>query len=109
MATLLCCAVPALLVLLGFGTTVAALVSAAPWIVVLSRNKAWVFVAAGLLILGSRLYVRFVVSKVVVDGASCPPALSRATRAAWWTSVVVYSVGLFIAYLLGPLFLWGRG
>lgn len=108
-ATLLCCALPALLVLLGFGTTVAALIAAAPWLAVLSQNKAWVFFAAGLLIVGSRLYVRFVVPRVMVDGAACPPALGRVTRAAWWTSVAIYAVGFFVAYLLGPLLLWGDG
>ena len=44
---MICCALPSLLVLLGFGTTVAAVVSAAPWLVVLSQNKIWVFLAAG--------------------------------------------------------------
>ncbi|MCH7992627.1 MAG: hypothetical protein IIC35_09450, partial [Gemmatimonadetes bacterium] len=60
LGTLICCALPSLLVLLGFGTTVAAVVSAAPWLVVLSRNKIWVFLAAGLLILGSRAYSEYV-------------------------------------------------
>ena len=54
--TLVCCALPSLLVLLGFGSTVAAAVSATPWLVVLSQNKEWVFLLSGLLIMGSRLY-----------------------------------------------------
>lgn len=40
--TLVCCALPALLVLSGFGATVASLLSAAPWLVTLSRHKAYV-------------------------------------------------------------------
>jgi hypothetical protein len=37
--TLLCCALPSLLVLLGLGATVASLLSAAPWLVSLSHHK----------------------------------------------------------------------
>lgn len=106
LGTLVCCALPSLLVLLGLGTTVAAVVSAAPWLVALSRHKAWVFLAAGILIVASRLYARHVAPRAVADGAVCPLPLSRVTRLAWWTSVVLYGVGLFVAYALGPLLTW---
>jgi hypothetical protein len=107
--TLVCCALPALLVLLGLGTTVAAVVSAAPWLVALSRHKGWVFLAAGLLILGSRLYVRVLAPRLAPDGAACPLPLGRATRIAWLVSVAVYGVGFFVAYLLGPILTWLDG
>lgn len=109
LGTLLCCALPSLLVLLGLGSTVAAAVSAAPWLVVLSQNKGWVFLVAGLSIVGSRVYVRYVAPRVVVEGAVCPPVLSRMTRTAWWASVALYFVGVFVAYLLGPLLTWRQG
>ena len=101
--TLICCALPSLLVLLGFGSTVAAVVSAAPWLVVLSQNKAWVFLASGILIVGSRMYSAFITPRVVLEGAACSPALGRWTRAVWWTSVVLYGVGFFVAFALGPI------
>ncbi|MDX1578192.1 MAG: hypothetical protein R3266_06895 [Gemmatimonadota bacterium] len=103
LATLVCCALPSLLVLLGLGTSVAAAVSAAPWLVTLSRNKDWVFLGAGLLIVGSRLYIRHVAPRIAAGGSACPVPLSRLTRLAWWISVAVFSVALLIAYLLGPL------
>ncbi|MCI0432248.1 MAG: hypothetical protein L0271_01170 [Gemmatimonadetes bacterium] len=102
-ATLVCCALPALLVLAGFGTAVAGVLSAAPWLVTLSRHKGWVFVTAAVLIMSSRFYAEHVAPRFVPPGAACPPALSRATRMAWWVSVVVYAAGLFVAYALGPL------
>lgn len=49
-STLICCALPSVLVLLGMGTTVASLLSAAPWLVSLSRHKIWIFSVAGVLI-----------------------------------------------------------
>ena len=95
--------------LFGLGATVAAVVSAAPWLVVLSQNKGWIFLAAGLLILGSRLYARVVAPRVMRDGAACPVPLGRATRIAWWTSGVVYVAGFFVAYVLGPMLAWLDG
>jgi hypothetical protein len=106
LATLLCCALPSLLVLLGLGTTVAAVVSNAPWLVAISRSKEWVFTAAALLIASSRLYLRWIVPRVAATGAACPHYLSRATRTAWWTSVLLYSLAFFVAFLLGPILTW---
>ncbi|MGH7539418.1 MAG: hypothetical protein ACRELC_00290 [Gemmatimonadota bacterium] len=106
MGTLVCCALPALLVFLGFGATVAAAVSVAPWLVVLSRHKEWVFLTAGLLIAASRLYARHVAPRAVRDGGACPLPLGRATGAAWWASVAVYAAGAFVAFVLGPLLTW---
>lgn len=48
--TLLCCALPSLLVALGAGAVVASAVSALPWLVFLSYHKGWVFIVAGMLI-----------------------------------------------------------
>lgn len=42
LGTLLCCALPALLVLLGLGAAVASVLSSLPWLVTLSRRNAWV-------------------------------------------------------------------
>ena len=47
LGTLICCVLPIVLVALGAGSVVASLVSTAPWLVALSRNKEWVFLVAG--------------------------------------------------------------
>ena len=102
---LICCALPALLVFLGFGTTVAAVVSAVPGLVTLSQNKVWVFGFAGLLIAGSRWYALKLSPRLTPEGAACPPSLGRWTQRVWWTSVVVYGIGFFVAFALGPILL----
>lgn len=102
-ATLLCCALPSLLVLLGLGTTVAAIVPSAPWLVAISRSKEWVFAAAALVIIAGWSYPRWIVPRVAANGAACPPALSRVTRTAWWMSVVLYALAFFVAFVLGPI------
>ena len=50
-ATLLCCALPALLVFLGFGAVVASLVSNLPFLITLSEHKVIVFSVSALIII----------------------------------------------------------
>lgn len=103
--TLLCCVLPSLLVLAGLGTTVAAITSSVPGLVWLSRHKGWVFLVAGLIIGGSRLYSAFVAPRVAIEGASCPPVLGRWTRRVWWISVGLYAAGVVAVYAVGPMLL----
>lgn len=66
--TLLCCALPSLLVLLGLGATVGAVLSSAPWLVTLSRHKQWVFLVSGLLIAGNFVYLYKLAPKLRAQG-----------------------------------------
>jgi hypothetical protein len=103
--TLLCCALPILLVSLGLGAAVAGMVSAAPWLVTLSQYKAWLFAGtAVLLALRGWLTYR--------PGRRCPtdPALARAcarahnwNRRLWWIAGTIWTLGAFMAYLWLPL------
>lgn len=100
--TLVCCALPALLVALGAGAALSALVSAVPQLVWLSENKEALFVSAGLMLAASGALQwrnRF---------APCPvePALRDAclrTRKAslrvYWTSVAIFAVGGWFAFV----------
>lgn len=109
--TLLCCALPSLLVLLGLGATVASFLTAAPWLVALSRHKQWVFLAAGLLIAVSFLYVYRIAPLLKARGDACSveegftacDGATRLTRAALWISAAIYAIGFLTAYLLGPI------
>lgn len=103
--TLICCALPILLVTLGLGSAVVGLTGAFPWLVDLSRHKAWVFaVSAALLAIGGWM---------LYQGArSCPtdPTLGRLcsrldqwNRWIYWSSVAIWGVGVFAAYALLPL------
>lgn len=112
LGTLLCCALPSLLVLLGLGATVASVLSAAPWLVTLSRHKTWVFVLAGMLIGGNFVYVYRLVPRLRTKSAGCsvddPGACGRAgriSRVILWISGGLCLIGFFVAYLLGPALL----
>jgi len=106
--TLLCCALPILLVTLGMGATVAVWVSAAPWLVTLSHYKAWMFALSGtaLLAAGFLLYR---------PGRTCPTdarlarlcaVADRWNRRVLGLAGVLWIVGAFAAYLLLPLRRW---
>jgi mercuric ion transport protein len=108
--TLLCCALPSLFVLFGLGATVASLLSAAPWLVYLSRHKNWVFVISGLLIGGNFVYLYRIAPQLQLKRGACSPddpaaceTASRFSRVVLWTSGILYLIGCFTAYVLGPL------
>ena len=108
-STLICCALPSVLVLLGMGTAVASLLSAAPWLVSLSRHKIWTFSIAGTLIACS-FVMTYVIAPRLQDGETCNAddpttcgEVSKLSRVLLWGSAIVYSGGFFVAYLLGPI------
>lgn len=104
--TLLCCALPIMLVSLGMGAVVAAMASNLPFLVTLSLYKVWMFAGSGLLLsLGGWLLYR--------PGRTCPtdPELAILCTNAYiwnsrlyWTSVGIWCVGLFFAYIAEHLF-----
>ena len=110
LSTLVCCALPSLLVLVGLGATVASVVSEIPGLVTLSHHKNWVFTITGVLICGNFLYVYIVAPKLqsrrgvcdADDPLGCETA-SRMSRIILWCSGAIYLIGVFSAYLLGPL------
>lgn len=108
-STLICCALPSILVLLGLGTTVASLLSAAPWLVSLSRHKIWTFSLAGALIAAS-FVMTYLIAPRLQQGEVCEAddpttcgEVSKVSRVILWGSAIIWSVGFFVAYLLGPI------
>jgi mercuric ion transport protein len=108
-STLICCALPSVLVLLGMGTAVASLLSAAPWLVSLSRHKIWTFSIAGTLIAAS-FVMTYVIAPRLRDGESCEAddpstcgEVSKVSRFVLWGSALIWSGGFFVAYLLAPI------
>lgn len=111
-STLICCALPSVLVLLGLGTTVASVLSAAPWLVSLSRHKVWTFSISGVLIAAS-FVMTYIIAPRLRGAEACsaddPAACSRADRLSrilLWVSAAIWSTGFCVAYLLGPYLDW---
>jgi mercuric ion transport protein len=110
--TLVCCALPSLLVLLGLGATVASVLANAPWLVTLSRHKAWLFAASALLIAGNFYYVYRLAPRLLarsgacdVDDPTCARA-SRTSRGLLWVSAFLLAAGFSVAYVLPAILGW---
>lgn len=107
--TLVCCALPSLLVLLGLGATVVSFLSTAPWLVTLSRHKGGVFAVSGSLIALNFAYLHALAPGLRGEQA-CPAdeptacgTADRVSRAVLWISAAIYLVGFLTAYALGPI------
>ncbi len=98
-STLVCCAIPALLVALGAGAALSSLVSVFPQVVWLSEHKEGVFAFAGLMMAGSG------VMQWRNRNAPCPtdPALRNACLRTRKVSFVVYALSVAF-YLIGGWF-----
>ncbi len=105
--TLLCCALPALLVTLGMGAALAGFVSTVPWITTIAEHKMLVFVVAGgMLALAAYMQWR-------ARNAPCPadPAKAKACTRLRKISIgilafaiVIYAIGFFFAFLAADIF-----
>src|SRR5579863_9644694 len=98
--TLLCCALPILLVSLGLGAGVVYMTNTFPWLVTLSHYKIWTFTISG-------AFLALTAWVIYRPGRACPtdPELARLCRKAdrwnrwvFWLTVGVYCVGFFAAY-----------
>lgn len=103
--TLICCALPIILVTLGMGAAVASLTSSFPILITLSQHKIWVFAISGIL-----LAIAFWLT--YRDAQSCPtdPELARVceqtqrwNRRILWASIIIWSIGFSAAFLALPV------
>lgn len=104
LSTLICCALPSLLVSLGMGAVLAGIASNFPGLIWVSENKFSVFIFSGLLLLlnGIMLWKN--------RNAPCPidPKLRaaciqgrRISKNVYYLSLIVFGVGFFFAFLIG--------
>ncbi|MEM0984699.1 MAG: hypothetical protein AAGJ32_00485 [Pseudomonadota bacterium] len=106
-ATLVCCALPAMLVMAGMGAVMAGLIEAVPWITWLGKHKAITFLTAGSVLAAAGLW------QWRARNLPCPadPAKARACARlrsiswiVWWISVAAFAVGFFFAFVAVHVF-----
>ena len=105
--TLICCALPAMLVALGAGAALSTLISAVPGLVWISEYKEAVFVFAGIMLTVSGwLQWRSRFAPCPVDAAQRNACLRtrRSSALVYGASVVVFMVGGFFEFILPLLF-----
>lgn len=99
--TLLCCALPALLVTLGMGAVMAGLTASVPQLIWLSENKKPLFVVAALLLTlaGWMLWrARFLPCPIDLKQAEACKKLRKMSVIVYTLSVFLYFVGFFFAF-----------
>ena len=102
-STLVCCALPAMMVGLGAGAALSGLVTAVPQLVWLSEHKGLIFGTAGVLMAAAGL-----VQWRSRQSVACPDDAALAAACAttkdisvwvWWVSVAIYVIGAFFAFV----------
>lgn len=107
-STLLCCALPALLITLGAGAVMAGLTAAVPGVMWLSANKGPLFIASGLLLITSAFMqwrARSAPCPADPEQARACKSLRMLSRRILLSSSTVYVTGVFFAYLWPIIFL----
>jgi hypothetical protein len=103
-STLVCCTLPALLISLGAGATLAALVSAVPELVWISKHKVLVFGgAAAMLAIGGFMQMRPAACPADKRLAMACARYKRISRFTYLASVGIYLTGAFFAFGLPAL------
>ena len=100
--TLLCCALPALLVALGAGAALSTLIAVVPGLVWVSEYKEAVFVAAGVMLAVSgwlQWRARFAPCPVNPAQRDACLRTRRSSRRVYLMSVAVYALGGWFAFV----------
>lgn len=107
-STLLCCALPALLVTIGAGAVMAGISSNIPGYIWLTEHKVQLFILSGsLLALAIFFRWRSRNAPCPVDPASAKACtrLRRVSGIILWASIIIYVVGGFFAFFAADLLL----
>lgn len=107
-STLICCALPALLVSVGMGAVMAGLIETVPGITWMGENKPIVFTVAGLVLAASgawQWHARSLPCPADPAKAKACTRLRRISWVLWWIGVAAFVVGGFFAFFAVYLFL----
>lgn len=100
-ATLICCALPATIAAVAGGSAVVSLISAFPFLIIISQNKDWIFLGAGLLLIFNGIITLKPKGKLacsVTGGKGCKIA-GKFQKYMFWFSSALFIIGGFMAYL----------
>lgn len=102
-STLICCALPALLVSVGAGASLVGLLGAFPQLVWLSENKEVVFILSGFLIALSFWMQKRPEAQVCPTDPELREACIRTkswSQRVLWASLIIYAIGVTFAFIL---------
>lgn len=101
-STILCCALPIILVTLGMGAVFASLTASFPFITWLAEKSIYLFAIATILLLIGGYFI-------FIKPGSCPADKKLAemcnktkkfNKIIWWLSVIILTISFFFKYIL---------
>ncbi len=101
-STLLCCALPALLVALGLGAAMAGFLSNHPELIWISQNKIWLFSIGGIMLAGGgflQYKMKDMPCPINEKGEACADT-RKTSKYIYIVSVIIYLIGFSFAYIL---------
>jgi len=107
--TLLCCVLPAVVATIAGGAAVSSMLSAFPFLIPLSMNKAWIFGVSAILIAINGYMVFKPNQEVACDvevGEDGCEVTGRFNKRMFYISVSVLVMGAFFAYALVPILVY---
>lgn len=107
--TLLCCAIPSLLVTLGMGATLVSFLGKFPQLIWLSEHKAWLF-GTSLVMLTVTFFVRRWSANrpCPIEAREACERTKKWSGVVFWIAVMINLFGVFFTFVL-PQWLYGNG
>ncbi len=105
-STLVCCALPALLVAIGAGAALAGVVSSVPQLIWLSEHKTGLFIFAGCMLALSgtlRYQSRYAACPVDPAQAAACKKTRKVSGIVYTVSLIIYATGSFFAFIAPKL------
>ena len=106
-STLICCALPALFVLLGAGATFASITSSFPQLIIVSQYKITISIVTGIVL----LIAGFLIKKASLLPCPTDPSLRdmcmktrKRSKLIYFTSIAIFVFASFFTYVL-PMYL----
>ncbi|MBN8550649.1 MAG: hypothetical protein J0M12_15140 [Deltaproteobacteria bacterium] len=107
LSTLVCCAIPALLVSLGLGASLAASLAVFPQLIWLSEHKLFVFIFAGVMLVLTSVLRQSGKRRICPSDASLGAACQTSrdiSGVLFYVSVLLYLIGAFFAFAAPYIF-----
>ncbi|MAH60850.1 MAG: hypothetical protein CMF42_00915 [Legionellales bacterium] len=99
-STLLCCALPIILVSLGFGSIMAALISHLPWLIWISEHAIYFFVLTFFLLLISGYMLFYQPLSCTLDRVKQCQSNQTKAKIIWLMTLIIFIIGLIFKYIL---------
>jgi hypothetical protein len=107
LSTLLCCALPALLVTIGAGAALASIVHVTPWLVYLSKYKTYTFLFSALMLILAGYFIyksRNEPCPIDQEQAMACIRMRKVSLYIYFLSILIFLIGFFFAFVAVKIF-----